>query len=323
MMRLKAAIAVLLLTAGALAAQSAPDMSMSVEPESVTIGETFALTVTFTLPADHEAIVPGEDAELGGAEVRSVERSVEALDDGAERHTAVYTVALWEVGEVVLTGPAVAARGPDGAVSELERDEATVTVRSVLPEGAEEIRDIRGPKEIPLRWHHYVLAALPLLALGGLIVLLVWWLRSRRRADAPEEAAAPPLPPAEEALTALQKLEDDDLVGQGLIKEHYVRLSWILRKYVERRWQISALEETTGMLGQTMLGSGRVPEPAVEQITSVLGRADLAKFAKHRPWTEVARADITEVREIVRSTRLREEVAEDATPDAAVASPAG
>lgn len=307
----------------AVSAQEQSDVTIEVEPETVILGEVFTATVRFTLPADHEAIIPGEDADLGGAEVRGMEESSESLEDGSKRHEVTYMLALWKLGEVVVKTPAIASRGPDGEVEALESAEATVTVESILPEGAQDIRDIRGPRVIPLRWYHYALAALPVLGVLGLVALLVWWLRWRSREQEAGAAVAPPLPPAEEALAALRELESEDLVGRGLIKEHYVRLSWILRNYLERRWDLPALEETTGMLRHTMLGSGRVPEDVVGEITAVLSRADLAKFARHRPQAATARADIDEVREIVRATRRREEeVAEGVAPDAAVASPA-
>ena len=102
-----------------------------------------------------------------------------------------------------------------------------------------------------------------------------------------------------------------------------MRQSWIVRNYIERRWRLPALEETTGMLSYTMAGSGRIADEAVGEITALLRRADLAKFAKHRPEALVARADIGHAREIVRATRRREEVAEDAAPDAVAASAAG
>ncbi|MGC9317449.1 MAG: hypothetical protein ACP5KN_05365, partial [Armatimonadota bacterium] len=102
---------------------------------------------------------------------------------------------------------------------------------------------------------------------------------------------------------ALDELEREDLPAAGEIKEHYVRLSWILRHYVERRWAIPALEETTGMLAQSMSSSGRVDDQVAARIVEVLQRADLAKFAKHRPAAGVAREDVERARAIVRDSR--------------------
>jgi hypothetical protein len=314
--------AVAVIVAGGVAAQPAPEVQINVEPQVVTVGDVFEVTVTVAVPEDHEAVVPGEDANLGEVEVRGAERSTEKLADGGRRLTVVYEAAAWQVGEVTVSSPVIAVRGQDGEAEQLESVETTLTVESVLPAGAEDIHDIRGPKEIPLKWYHYAIAALPVLGLLALIALVVWWVRSRRAGEEPEPAPKPQLPPAEEALEALRALQDEDLPARGRVEEHYVQVSYILRRYLERRWNLPALEETTGMLRRTMLGSGRVPDEAAERITEVLQRADLAKFAKHRPQANIAMADLVQVRDIVYTTRPPREVAEGAPGDEPVASPA-
>jgi hypothetical protein len=322
MSRLLVTLAALMLFVAAVCAADG-DVTLTLPNESVMIGEPFTATVEFTLPAGREPVLPDEATAFGDdAEVRSVEGAEGAAESGGTRHIVRYSLVLWEVGEKTLRSPAITSRAADGSSAQLERAEAKMTVRGILPENTEEIRDLRGPREMPLLWYHYVIAALPVLALIALVVLLVRWVRARRGARLPEEAPAVPLTPAEEALLALDELEREDLVSQERIKEHYVQLSWIVRNYIERRWDLPALEETTGMLAQTLSGSGRVPDEAVPAIVALLRHADLAKFAKHRPEAAVAREDIERAREIVRSTSWREEVAEDASAEVEVASAA-
>lgn len=314
MRSLRCAAGMVALLAGSLCAgfaASAPEMTIEVDPAEITVGDLFTVTVNIASPQGVAIDPPPDDAVLGDAEVRSAQRSTETLPDGAQRLTLQYEATLWEVGESTVQAPPVTWRSRDGEAREIERPDALVTVRSVLPAGADDIRPLREPREIPLRAVHYALAALPLILLLGLIAGGFLWLRRGRRDAQSEETAAPPLPPAEEALAALDELESRDLVGQALLKEHYVELSRILRRYIERRWRLSALEETTGMLAESMSGSGRIDDEVCERITRVLRRADLAKFAKHSPEAEVARADVDEVRGIVRATRPREEVAQE------------
>jgi len=279
-----------------------PRVSMTVEPATGTVGDIFTATVQIEAPTDVALSLPGRDADLGDVEVRSASRSQEELADGRRRTTLRYEFSVWEVGESTVQAPPIAWRRGDDAPQQAERPEATVSIHSVLTEGAEEIKDVRPPHEIPLRPIHYVLAAAPLLLLIGLIAGAVALIRRRRSAEE-AEAPEPPLPPGAEAIRALDELERENLVGQGRLKDHYVRLSWILRHYIERRWRLPALEETTGMLAATMRGSGRVPEVHARAVVALLTRADLAKFAKHTPEHTVAREDVERAREIVTSTR--------------------
>lgn len=301
------------------AAGDAPEVTLSVDADEVTVGDVFSATVEATWPADVRLNLPERPAHLGDAEVRSVETETDEPRPGISCAVIRYRLTLWEVGEGHVRAPAITWRSRDGEARELERPEATVTVASVLPEGAEEIKDIRGPREIPLEPVHYVLAALPLLLLAAGIVAAVVVLRRRGAAEEDEEPAAP-LPPGEEALAALDALEGDELVGAGQIKAHYVRLSRIVRRYVQRRWGLAALKETTGMLGRSMRDSGRVPGGPAKRIVGLLRRSDLAKFARHRPGDAQARSDVQTAREIVRETARRREEAEGPADTASAAA---
>lgn len=291
-----------LLCAVAGAVPVGPRVEIVVSPQRATVGDLLTAQVTVTVPPGVAVTLPGKDADLGGAEVRALNTHEEKLADGTRHVTLSYQIAFWEVGAQTVKAPPVAWRVSDGEGRQADRPEAVVAIRTVLPPDAEDINDIRGPREIPLRWHHYLLAALPVVALLGLLGVGIGALRRHRMAARPEPAA-PPLSPDEEALQALDQLATEDLPDSGRIKEHYVRLSWIVRHYVERRWRLPALEATTGMLAESMRGSGVVAEPVAATIVAVLRRADLAKFAGHRPEVDVARADVDEARRIVLASR--------------------
>ncbi len=290
-----------LLGSRVLAQTTEPTISLHVSPEHATIGDLLTVTVEITAPEGATLDLPDENADLGDAEVRSLEVRRERLDAGGVRVSLQYEAVLWEVGERTIVAPPVTWRVGEGELRELERPEATVTIASLVPEDAEELRQVHGPREIPLRPIHYAIAALPVVLMAALVGLAIAWVRRRSRAATSVEQPADILTPREEALRALEELEAQDLPAAGRIKEHYVRLSWILRRFIERRWRLPALEETTGMLGASMRASGSVPEHLGEQIVEVLRRADLAKFAKHRPQAEVATGDIARARRIVRA----------------------
>lgn len=285
----------------AVAAPEAPRVQLSVTPEQATVGDVLTAQVTVTALEGVSLTLPGQDADLGGAEVRALSTQEQQLADGSRQTTLSYQVVFWEVGEQTVKAPPVAWRTGDGEARQADRPEATVTIKTVLPPDAQDIKDIRGPREVPLRWYHYLLATAPVLAVLGLLGLGIAALR-RRRMAAVTESVAPPLPPGEEALQALDQLAAEDLPGLGQIKEHYVRLSWIVRHYIERRWRLPALEVTTSMLAESMRASGAVPEEIAAAIVALLRRADLAKFAKHRPEADVARADVGEARSIVQAS---------------------
>jgi hypothetical protein len=119
-------------------------------------------------------------------------------------------------------------------------------------------------------------------ALGGVALLAGawWWYRRRQR------AAAVPLvqrPAHLLALAALEHLQRQDLIGQERIEEFYVRVSIILRRYVELRFGLRAPEQTTEEFLVSALATGGLIATHRDLLEAFLQHCDLVKFARHCP----------------------------------------
>jgi len=114
----------------------------------------------------------------------------------------------------------------------------------------------------------------------GLLAGGWWWYRRRQR------AAAVPLvqrPAHVLALAALEHLQRQDLMGQERIEEFYVRVSTILRRYVELRFGLRAPEQTTEEFLVSTLATGGLIAAHRALLEAFLQHCDLVKFARHRP----------------------------------------
>jgi hypothetical protein len=122
-----------------------------------------------------------------------------------------------------------------------------------------------------LRWLYWSLAILAFLALAA----LAWRRWQKRGKPAATESAPPPLPPDAEALQLLDALAADDHLDT---KQFYFRLSAVVRRYIERRFDIPAAEMTTEELLPRV---DRLPlEPELAQNLKTFCRAaDPVKFA--------------------------------------------
>jgi hypothetical protein len=89
-----------------------------------------------------------------------------------------------------------------------------------------------------LRWLYWALAVTAVLGL----LAFAWRMWRKRNKPAVAEMAPPPIPAETEALEML-----DALAAEGNLnpKQFYFRLSAILRRYIERRYDIPAAEMTT------------------------------------------------------------------------------
>jgi hypothetical protein len=103
---------------------------------------------------------------------------------------------------------------------------------------------------------------------------------------------APPRPAHEVAFEALEVLFAKELIAKGSIKEFYIEISEIIRRYIEDRYFIPALEETSS---ETLaeLKDQNLESEAHQILNSLLTTSDLVKFARYRPSDE-EHSDISE-----------------------------
>lgn len=269
----------------------AVDISVWTSPESLTVGDAMTLEVRVAAPTGYEVALP-PGAPPGASSKVSV-RAFALEEPGTEAHAdsapatwiGRYTLAVYDVGEITLPPWPVQVRA-DTLIAVLHTDSIRIFVESVLDDSlaAAEPRDIKPQRDIDVPLPGWVVPTI--VAVAMLAVLLVWLYRRRRRVESVVPVA--PLRPAHEvALAELRELESLRLPYDGRIKEHYVRLSTILRTYLENgnQFRVAALEETTYEILRE-LEEKHYKRSVVDEIAAMCEEADLVKFAKHEPTVE-------------------------------------
>jgi hypothetical protein len=124
---------------------------------------------------------------------------------------------------------------------------------------------------------------LGILIAAGIFWGLLWYLKRRKRKTVEVTApVVPPRPAHEIALEALDRLRDQHLYQAGRLKEYYSLLTEILRRYIEARWEIPAMESTSFQLLRDV--ETKINDANLRLLLeNLLSDADLAKFAKNQP----------------------------------------
>jgi hypothetical protein len=171
------------------------------------------------------------------------------------------------------------------------------------------IKDIKPLRKVPLTFSEVLPWA------GGVLLLLLlimgwrWYARRRRRVQA--NSSGPSLPPDVLALNQLEALRVARLWQKGRVKEHYTRLTDILRQYLDARFDISAPEMTSEDLLRQLKKSPDVSADWQHRMRDLLTCADLAKFARHQPEPLENERYVETVASFVQETRR---VSEPAVP---------
>jgi len=180
----------------------------------------------------------------------------------------------------------------------------TFTVHTVQVEQQADIKDVKDPLTIPLDWKFILLIALIVLIV--LAAAFYFYRRyKKKKAEQPIKKKVIRIPAHARALTALDKLESEQLWQKGRVKEYHSNITGIIRGYFEERFSLPALELTTSEQMQQLK-----KVPSAENISSItnefLNNADLVKFAKFIPLPSVNEAMMKQAKEIVNSTISKE-----------------
>jgi hypothetical protein len=141
--------------------------------------------------------------------------------------------------------------------------------------------------------------------MGVLAVLALLWLfytLALRRQKARLLSRSMALPPHELALKKLDALRQKNRIAAGQVKEHYAELTDILREYLEKRFEIPALESTTHETVQALQGL-EFPNPLIAPLQQLLEQADLAKFARSIPEESFYESSFSLARQLILDTQ--------------------
>ncbi len=268
---------------------------------SVTIGDPVILTVRLTYPKGTrvDAFVP----ERALADLTVLDRTVappKTLEDGRIEESRVLRLAAYRVGPVEIPALEVAYVDAQGKEGKAASAPITLQIVSVLAPGETRPADIKPQARMPERapW---------LFALLGLTALLLaawayWRRRARRTEGAVAVPAAPPRPPHEIAYAELERLLSSGWLEAGRIKELYIELAEIIKRYLTGRFGVVTFERTTTEILEA-LRLARVPVKATADAFEFFSACDLVKFAKHLPATEETRGAVEMAYRLVDETR--------------------
>ncbi len=260
----------------------------------LTVGDRFELVLTVRAPEASRVLGPLADS-LGvflvtGQKTKTAKRAGQAESEHR------LSLAGFKPGRQALPVFTFLVRA--GARTDTLRSAAdSVTIASVLPPRMQDVRDLKPAESFP---DHRLWAIPGVLLLAAALA----WLGRRlyRRLRRAREEALSPLPPWEQALAALDALPWQEWLAAGQVKRCYYALSEILKRYIERRFEFNAVEQTTT---EILASLHAYRTPFRDEVGRFLTRADFVKYAKTVPPEEETRAAIQQIRDFVARTTPR------------------
>jgi len=281
------------------------EVKSAVDTSRITIGDR----ITYTLSIDHIDTMrvekPGEGVHLGQFEIKDYKIYDPVKEEGRILEKFEYVISVFDTGTFVIP-PFPVAYFPEDSLGDYKLIEAsaiTINVESVIQDEERQLKDVKPPIEIP---YDYILlfSVLSSIVLIGILVYVGYrFYLKRKETGYFIKSPEPPRPAHEVALEALEELQKKNLISDGLIKEFYIEISEIIRRYVEGRYFIPALEETSREILRELDGQG-ISEEMLVKAKDMLDLSDLVKFAKYKPSDDENKSVIDWGREFIEGTMV-------------------
>ena len=254
-------IYILLLSNFAFAQTATLDSNTILIGQQINFTITNKVTSTKIWPTYNEFLVEG---------IEIIKASKIDTTDGVI--TQEFVITAWDSGSYFI---------PPIAFSENSKTQALLlNVQTIILAEDAELKDIKQPIEEPIGWSDIWPWLLGILILSLIIFIVKKYIFNKNK---PSIIIKPKVIIAADisALKELTALEKAKIWQEGNVKEYHSQLSEIIRRYTENRFQFIALELTTDEILQEL--KSILSDDQLNNLSTLLQRADLAKFAKSKP----------------------------------------
>ncbi|MBF0217844.1 MAG: hypothetical protein HQL30_12730 [Candidatus Omnitrophica bacterium] len=278
-------------------ADTKPEITAEVDRDKVNIGDRVRLSVYTREVKGTEFVFPdppermGDFSWIGCVDIKTSaiklgvnggrSRLRQGFGGQAKVEGKVYVLGIYSTGTHIIP-PVEVKYKAKGALdwSVVETKRIQVEVKSVLKGDEKDIRDLKGLMVFRTRLPRIVLVIAGLLLLGALIAAFLY-LRKKYLDKLAFEADN--RAPHEVAFHELARLKSQDLPKSGMVKEYYIRLSGIIRYYLEKRFNYKAPEMTTEEFIDELRRSPELVDEIKTFLKRFLEHCDMVKFAKYGP----------------------------------------
>lgn len=253
---------------------------------TIALGDQTRLQLIVQLPAkthiDFPVLADTISSKVQVVEMGKTDTIADKNNPGMDIITRTYTITSFDAGVHMI--PVYVFHSKNG---DFNTEALPLEVKAVKVDTTKAIYDIKEPLAVSYsfmdwlrdNWKWVVFSLIVVLAVAG---LLYYWIKKRKNKPILVQEAKPLVPLHTIALDKLSALRAKKLWEQGQVKAYYSELSDIVREYLEKRYPINALEQTSEEIFSG-LRHLNIAEQDMYRLKQLLVLADLVKFAKEKP----------------------------------------
>ncbi len=258
----------------------------SIDSTNILLGDQVKLFLEIDHPKSVDVIfpnVPDTLAEYIEVLSRSETDTFELDDETFQKQIQSFLITSFDSGSYRIP-PFWFKIDLDDRLDSIPTNGVTLNVYSMEIDTTRGPTDIKYPYDAPVTLKEvipYILGAILILA----ILFFVFYAIKRRKNNQPIFVL--PKKPKEPAhiiaLRELDRIKKEKIWQQGKIKQYYSEVTEALRKYIEDRFEIPAMEQTSDETIESFRKQkGLLKDKTFANLSQILKLADLVKFAKYQ-----------------------------------------
>ncbi len=281
-------------------------VSSSIERDSIWLGDQIKMILVAEYPVGTSLTFPQlKDSLANGIEVLSKSaKDSSQLGSGLLQMRQSYTITAFDSGPHPIA-PFLFVSKSGMTPDTLRSNTLTVFVKVPNVDLKKGFADIKKPYGAPVTFKEIAPWILGIILAASILFLVIYAI-NRRRKNIPlfQVPQKPKLPPHVIALSELDKLKEEQLWQHDKVKDYYTRLTDIIRVYLEDRYEVSAMEQTTQeILFQFKGEASQIKGKLYTGLQKTLETSDLVKFAKYTPLADENHYVLVQAYNLVEETK--------------------
>jgi len=277
----------LLLAAGFVFSANAQQVkaTASLDSARILIGDQVKLILQLDKPKDMRVNFPViGDSIAGKIEVISKTGTDTVKNGDIEKIISTYLITCFDSGSYQI--PIYWFSFEKNGISDsIASNSLLLNVATLAIDTTKGPADIKMPYDAPLTLKEVTPYILGIILVAAILFFILYSIK-RRKQNLPvfSKPAKPKEPAHVVALRELDRIKNEKLWQKDKIKQFYSEVTEVLRVYIEERFEIAAMEQTSDeTLSAFKFRRDLLSEKTFSNLSHILTTADMVKFAKYIP----------------------------------------
>jgi len=289
-----------------------------IDSTSILLGDQVKLILEIEAPKSAAIQFPAVPDTLAGLIEVLTRAKTDTLESGSqftEKQSKAYTITCFDSGSYIIA-PQWFTVSVNGVADSVATNPVILYVNTMVIDTSRGLTDIKMPYGAPLTLKEVTPYILGIILIAAIIFLILYSIKRKRKNQPLFKFPEKPKEPAHIiALRELDRIKEEKIWTKEKTKQYYSEVTEVIRTYIEERFDIPAMEQTTDEIIDSFKSrKNLLGEKSFSNLDQILSLADFVKFAKYKPLPDDDNLTLANAYFFINNTK-KEEIKKPETPE--------